>query len=83
MFGKVAWPVVISQDKTSQLNPGGITISPRSYHRIFDANGKHAITHSSSSKRVMLPPGSYALTIGDQQVAVNLTEGTVVNIKIE
>ncbi|NND50507.1 MAG: VWA domain-containing protein, partial [Rhizobiales bacterium] len=52
LFGKVAWPVTIREEKVVQLNPGGITISPRGYHRIFDAAGKHAITHSSSSKRV-------------------------------
>ena len=77
--------VCVDKDKgkIDQLNSGGITISPRGYHRIFDAAGKHAITHSSSSKRVMLPPGHYSLNIADQQVAVQLTEGKIVNIKVE
>ena len=83
LFGKVAWPVKITEEKTILLNPGGITITPRGYHRIFNSAGKHAITHSSSSKRVMLPPGRYSLKIADQEVAVNLTEGKIVNIKVE
>lgn len=83
VFGKVAWPVNVVQDKTSVLNPGGITITPRDYYRVFDKAGKHAITHSSSSKRVMLPPGNYSLKVGEQRVAVKLTEGKIVNIKVE
>ncbi len=58
-------------------------MTPRGYHRIFNATGKHVITHSSSSKRVMLPPRRYSLKVADQEVAINLTEGKIVNIKVE
>lgn len=82
-FGKVAWPVELAEGKTTTLNPGGIAVTPRGHYRIYDARGKHAITHSSSAKRVMLPPGRYSLKVDDQEVAISLTEGKLVNVKVE
>jgi len=82
-FGKVKWNVSISEGQTSILNPGGISVTPRGGYDIMDTEGNKVIWLGSSDKRVMLPPGDYSIDIEGQLVPVKLTEGKIVEIKLE
>lgn len=83
MFNKVPWPFEVRAGEQKTLNPGGISIEPRTYSRVRMPDGKLATTITNSMDKAMLPPGAYVVEIGDQKVPVTLTEGKIVKIKIQ
>lgn len=83
MFGKVPWRVELTEGETTMLNPGGLAVMPQTYLKIYDGEGKEAATNSSSDKRTMLPPGNYSVKVEDQEVPLEISEGTIINLNIE
>jgi hypothetical protein len=83
MFENAAWRVTLVEGEASTLNPGGVAVTQKGYHKILFPDGSEAATLASSDDRVMLPPGSYLVDIDGQQVPVEIGEGKVVEIKVE
>jgi hypothetical protein len=83
MFENAAWRVTLVEGEASTLNPGGVAVTPKGYHKILFPDGSEAATLASSDDRVMLPPGSYLVDIDGQQVPVEIAEGKVVEIRVE
>jgi len=82
-FGAAEWPVELAEGQELTLNPGGISVTPGGFYKVLFENGEEAASLSPVGKKAILPPGKYALVIEDQKVPVELTEGKMVDIRIE
>jgi len=82
-FGKAVWPgVTIKAGETKVLNPGVINVTG-THATVLDAAGKTLTKLDKFRSRTSLPPGEYTVRVEGQDVPVKLTEGKIVNIKIE
>ena len=87
-FDQAVWKgVKLESGKTTILNPGVFSISgkvPKRKHLpIRDAKGKIVAYLRTRKTSVPLPPGSYKLTLGDDQIPFTLQEGKFVKLEIE
>lgn len=82
-FGAAEWPIELAEGQELTLNPGGISVTPGGFYEILFENGEEAASLSPIGKRAILPPGKYALVVDDQKVPVEITEGKMVEFKIE
>src|SRR5262245_25706929 len=85
-LGKILWPepVEIREGATTTLRPGGIQVRSAKPFKaaVKGADGQVAGEVSSSVHRIALPPGKYTLELDGRQIAVELSQGQDVEIKL-
>ncbi len=65
------------------MNPGGIGVRPRGYHKVYNKDRSVAGTIGTGDKHLMLTPGDYLVDVADQMVPVSIKEGKINLIKIQ
>jgi hypothetical protein len=84
---KSLWPetVEIKEGATLTLRAGGLRVrSAKSFTAVVKgSDGQVASEVSSGIPRVALPPGKYTLELESRQIAVELSEGRDVEIKLQ
>lgn len=83
-FQKTEWKIDLEEGKETILNPGGVKVTPKSYQKIYFAGSdKVAGTLGSSDERAMLASGEYYIVVGEQKVPFTISEGKIIEIKME
>lgn len=82
-FHEAVWPdVVVGAGETKILRAGVIKVTGANA-TVHDTEGKKLVGLSSIRSRASFPPGDYVVRVEGQEVPVTLTEGKIVNLKIE
>ena len=77
LFGKTKWHATVKQGDTTELVPGIVVVKHAHYqgHEIFDSTGSVVGSVSNIGSSIPLPPGDYAIQIGNKKIKFHLNEG--------